>query len=47
MSTSRDFRRYGLGLWAEFPADFLRYWPTDGDHVNVDYVRGGWIVGVM
>lgn len=35
------FRRYGLASWPEFLADFVRHWPTDGDHVYVDFVRDG------
>ena len=30
--------------WASFLDDFRRHWPTDGDHVYVDFVRDG-IVG--
>ena len=35
------FGRYGLASWPEFLADFVRHWPTDGDHVYVDFVREG------
>lgn len=35
------FRRYGLESWQEFLADSVRHWPTDGDHVYVDFVRKG------
>lgn len=35
------FRRYGLGSWPEFLAGFVRHWPTDEDHVYVDFVRRG------
>ena len=27
--------------WATFLDDFWRHWPTDGDHVYVDFVRDG------
>ena len=27
--------------WATFLDDFRRHWPTDGDHVYVDFVRNG------
>ena len=27
--------------WATFLDDFQRHWPTDGDHVYVDFVRNG------
>jgi hypothetical protein len=27
--------------WAAFLEDFQRHWPTDGDHVYVDFVREG------
>jgi hypothetical protein len=33
------FRRYGLASWDDFLADFRRHWPTDGEHVYVDFVR--------
>lgn len=35
------FERYRLKSWAEFLDDFVRYWPTDDDHVYVDFVRDG------
>lgn len=35
------FRRYGIVDWPSFLADFVRYWPTDEDHVCVDDVRDG------
>jgi len=35
------FDRYGLGGWPEFLGDFTKFWPTDGDHVYVDFVRDG------
>ncbi len=35
------FRRYGLASWPEFLADFVKHWPTDGDHVRVEDVRDG------
>lgn len=35
------FERYGLKSWPEFMADFVVHWPTDGDHVYVDFVRDG------
>lgn len=33
------FRRYSLDNWDAFLADFCRNWPTDRDHVYVDFVR--------
>lgn len=35
------FERYGLSDWTRFLDDFVRYWPTDQDHVYVDFVRDG------
>lgn len=35
------FQRYALKTWPEFLDDFARYWPTDQDHVYVDFVRNG------
>jgi len=36
------FRKHGLPLnWPEFLADFQRHWPTDGDHIYVEFVRNG------
>ena len=36
------FEKYGLPLgWTAFLEDFCRHWPTDGDHVYVDFVRYG------
>ena len=35
------FERYGLKSWPQFLDDFILYWPTDGDHVYVDFVRDG------
>jgi hypothetical protein len=36
------FERYGLPLdWPHFLEDFSRHWPTDQDHVYVDFVRDG------
>ena len=36
------FERYGLPLaWPAFLDDFHRHWPTDGDHIYVDFVREG------
>jgi hypothetical protein len=35
------FKRYGLKSWDAFLVDFCRYWPTDDDHVYVDFVRDG------
>ena len=29
--------------WPAFLADFQRHWPTDGDHVYVDFVRDGFV----
>jgi hypothetical protein len=40
----RYFESYGLAPdWAVFLEDFQRHWPTDGDHVYVDFVRHGTI----
>ena len=36
------FERYGLPLdWPTFLEDFHRHWPTDEDHMYVDFVREG------
>lgn len=35
------FERYGLKSRPQFLDDFVQYWPTDGDHVYVDFVRDG------
>lgn len=36
------FKRYDLPLdWPAFLDDFQRHWPTDQDHVYVDFVREG------
>jgi hypothetical protein len=36
------FERYGLPLdWPAFLEDFHRHWPTDEDHMYVDFVREG------
>lgn len=35
------FKRYGLTSWPQFLDDFTRHWPTDEDHVYVDFVRDG------
>ena len=35
------FERHGLKSWPEFLADFVVHWPTDRDHVYVDFVRDG------
>ena len=36
------FERHGLPHdWPSFLDDFQRHWPTDGDHVYVDFVRDG------
>lgn len=38
----RYFETHGLTLdWPLFLDDFQRHWPTDGDHVYVDFVREG------
>jgi hypothetical protein len=38
----RYFEKYGLPLeWPAFLDDFQRHWPTDEDHVYVDFVRYG------
>ena len=33
--------RYKLKTWPQFLDDFVRYWPTDRDHVYVDFIRDG------
>lgn len=38
---SSYFLRYQLRSWPEFLVDFVKHWPTDGDHVYVDFVRDG------
>ena len=35
------FARYGLESWSQFLDDFVHHWPTQGDHVYVDFVRDG------
>lgn len=36
------FDKYQLsGDWPAFLDDFHRHWPTDGDHIYVDFVRDG------
>lgn len=36
------FEIYGLPLdWPAFLDDFHRHWPTDGDHIYVDFIRDG------
>jgi hypothetical protein len=36
------FEKHGLAHnWHAFLEDFQEYWPTDGDNVFVDFVRGG------
>lgn len=38
----RYFETHDLTLdWPAFLDDFQRHWPTDGDHVYVDFVRDG------
>jgi len=38
----RFFETHDLALdWPAFLEDFQRHWPTDGDHVYVDFVRDG------
>ena len=38
----RYFEKNGLRRdWDEFLDDFCRHWPTDDDHVYVDFVRNG------
>lgn len=38
----RYFETHDLALdWPAFLDDFRRHWPTDGDHVYVDFVRDG------
>lgn len=35
------YERYRLKSWPEFLDDFVRYWPTDSDHVYAEFVRDG------
>jgi hypothetical protein len=35
------FRRYGIASWQAFLDDFCHHWPTDQDHVYVDFIRDG------
>ena len=35
------FTRYHIASWPQFLDDFIRHWPTDRDHVYVDFVRDG------
>jgi hypothetical protein len=35
------FIRYGLTGWPQFLVDFCHHWPTDEDHVYVDFIRDG------
>jgi hypothetical protein len=35
------FARYCLESWPDFLDDFVRHWPTQKDHVYVDFVRDG------
>ena len=35
------FKRYGLTSWPQFVDDFTHHWPTDEEHVYVDFVRDG------
>jgi hypothetical protein len=35
------FDKYGIGGWDEFLDDFCSHWPTDEEHVYVDFVRNG------
>lgn len=35
------FKRYGLKTWPQFLDDFTRHWPTDHDHMYVDFIRDG------
>jgi hypothetical protein len=38
----RYFEKYNLPLdWGAFLEDFQRHWPTDGEHIYVDFVRDG------
>jgi hypothetical protein len=38
----RYFEEHGLAFdWQSFLDDFCRHWPTDGEHVYVDFVRAG------
>jgi hypothetical protein len=37
----RYFQAYGLFDWPTFLDDFQHHWPTDGDHMYVDFVREG------
>jgi hypothetical protein len=36
------FKKFGVPHdWSAFLDDFVRHWPTDGDHMYVDFVRDG------
>jgi len=38
------FERHGLPFdWPEFLDDFQKHWPTEGDHIYVDFVRNGFV----
>jgi hypothetical protein len=38
----RYFEKHGLQPgWPAFLNDFQRHWPTDGDHIYVDFIRDG------
>jgi len=39
---ARYFERHGLPYdWGQFLDDFAEHWPTDHDHIYVDFVRDG------
>ncbi len=33
------FQRYRLASWPEFLDDFCEHWPTDDDHMYIDFIR--------
>lgn len=41
------FERYRLTSWPQFLNDFTKHWPTDRDHVYVDFVRDGAIARTL
>ncbi|MCR9295717.1 MAG: hypothetical protein NXI32_23610 [bacterium] len=36
---SSYYERYGLKSWPQFLDDFCEHWPTDQDHMYVDFIR--------
>jgi hypothetical protein len=35
------FERHHLANWSQFLDDFVRHWPTDRDHMYIDFIRDG------